>query len=106
MRFLVHKKEELLEWWDLVIMQELEIQMIENIDAALPHFQAIAEVLGKVICDSLVEMTKNYSKSDEISNCVKILADRLAEKSAEKDKLSKRHQEILEFIEVGVLYST
>lgn len=47
-----------------------------------------------------------------ISDSAKLLADKLTKKSAEKsaelvdDKLTKRQKQILDYMEIGVLYST
>lgn len=102
---------------------EISVAKVDGLESALQVFvknvSNIPKIQYETICNSLVEITRNYDKRDEIANCAKILADRLveksadtslesAEKSADTDKvsLSKRHQAILEFMKEGVLYST
>ena len=46
----------------------------------------IPKVQYETICNSLVEITRNYDKRDEIANCARILADRLAEKSVDNEQ--------------------
>lgn len=101
------------------VIDEISAEKLEGMEVALQVFAKNILDLPKIqyqsICNSLVEVSKNFCKNDQIADCAKVLADKLAEKSAEsaekssesiEDKFSKRHKEILQYMEEGVLYST
>lgn len=78
---------------------EAAIVSVAKIISAMPAIQH--EFIGK----ALVEIV---AQKRMISDSAKLLADELTKKSAElvDDKLTKRQKQILDYMEIGVLYST